>query len=60
MRLVLAPIVAVAKENIVAAEEDMVVEEGDMVAAEEDSKIEASEGADVVTNQLAPKYYWFL
>jgi len=50
VRLVLAPIVAVAKE-IVAAEEDM-------VAAEEDSKIEAGEGADVVTNSLAPKYYW--
>jgi hypothetical protein len=46
VKLVLAPIVAVAKENIVAAEEDK--------GGKEDSKIEAGEGADVVTNHRYP------
>ena len=46
MKLVLAPIVAVAKENIVVAEGDMVAAEEDK-GGKEDSKIEAGEGADV-------------
>ena len=53
MRLVLAPIVAVAKEIMVVAEGDMVAAEEDK-GGKQDSKIEAGEGADVVTNHRYP------